>query len=179
MEAAGHSVHDEARLVERVLERGGLATGGRVLDAGCGTGRVAAELARGGRSVVGVDNDDDLLIYARRKPEPVEWILADLATVSLSAVEFDVVVMAGNVLPFVEPNDRATVVSNLARHLGPDGRLIIGASAAPQCGFELVDRWCADAGLGFESAWSTWSEEPFDGGDYRVSVHHRAPSPSN
>ena len=39
----------------------------RVLDAGCGTGRVAIELARRGIEVVGVDADPDMLERARRR----------------------------------------------------------------------------------------------------------------
>jgi SAM-dependent methyltransferase len=39
-----------------------------VLDAGCGTGRVAIELDRRGVDVVGVDLDDGLLAAARAKP---------------------------------------------------------------------------------------------------------------
>ena len=54
--AEGHDVHGEADAVERL-------GGGRVLDAGCGTGRVAIELARRGHEVVGVDADADLLAH--------------------------------------------------------------------------------------------------------------------
>ena len=50
--AQGRNVHGEADLVESLLRESG---GTRVLDAGCGTGRVAIELARRGFSVTGVD----------------------------------------------------------------------------------------------------------------------------
>ena len=49
LEAKGVSIHGEADLVAW------LAPGGSVLDAGCGTGRVAIELARRGHEIVGVD----------------------------------------------------------------------------------------------------------------------------
>src|SRR6202051_5218706 len=51
--AQGHNVHGEADLVEILLRESGAS---RVLDAGCGTGRVAIELARRGFSVVGGDS---------------------------------------------------------------------------------------------------------------------------
>ena len=56
MEAAGRPVHGEADLIESLLDEGAASTGrGAVLDAGCGTGRVAIELSRRGVDVVGVD----------------------------------------------------------------------------------------------------------------------------
>jgi 2-polyprenyl-3-methyl-5-hydroxy-6-metoxy-1,4-benzoquinol methylase len=54
-----------------------------VLDAGCGTGRIARELARRGLAVVGVDLDDVMLATARRKAPDIEWHTADLATVDV------------------------------------------------------------------------------------------------
>ena len=95
MAAAGEAVHGEADFVAAL----GPAT---VLDAGCGTGRVGIELARRGIDVVGVDVDPDMLERARRRSADVTWVLADLATLDLGRT-FDVVVLAGNVLPFVEP----------------------------------------------------------------------------
>ncbi len=48
----------------RLLRREGAS---RVLDAACGTGFGAAELAREGLTVVGVDNDSEVLVYARER----------------------------------------------------------------------------------------------------------------
>ena len=119
MAAAGEAVHGEADLVASL----GPAS---VLDAGCGTGRVGIELARRGIEVVGVDADPDMLARARRRSADVTWVLADLAALDLGRT-FDVVVLAGNVLPFVEPADRAAAVAGCARHLGAGGRLVAGA----------------------------------------------------
>ena len=58
--AAGENVHGEADLVMRF-------TPASVLDAGCGTGRVARELAHRGVDVVGVDHGLDMLATARRR----------------------------------------------------------------------------------------------------------------
>ena len=74
--AAGQSIHGEADLIEYLLRETG---GSRVLDAGCGTGRVATELASRGFSVVGIDLDDDMLATARAKAPELHWIRADLA----------------------------------------------------------------------------------------------------
>ena len=72
--AAGEDVHGEANLVARLAP-----TGGRILDAGCGTGRVAVELDRRGFDVVGVDVDTSMLRVARRHAPQVQWVEADLA----------------------------------------------------------------------------------------------------
>ena len=60
--AAGENIHGEADLVADLARRIG---GRRILDAGCGTGRVAIELARRGFEVVGVDADPSMLATAQ------------------------------------------------------------------------------------------------------------------
>ena len=50
-----------------------------VLDAGCGTGRVAIELSRRGHDVVGVDVDEAMLEAARAKAPDLTWVQGDLA----------------------------------------------------------------------------------------------------
>ena len=63
--ATGEEIHGEVDLVEALLLEHGLT--GAVLDAGCGTGRVAVELAARGHAVTGVDLDPALLDAARVK----------------------------------------------------------------------------------------------------------------
>jgi SAM-dependent methyltransferase len=164
--AEGHHVHGEADLVEWF----GPTT---VLDAGCGAGRVAIELARRGISVVGVDLDPDLLARARRRAPELEWVRSDLAELDLGRT-FDVVVVAGNVLPFVDPAARSDVVATLAGHVRPDGLLVSGATlAADWPTVDDHDRWCAAAGLVREERYGGWAREPFEGAGYVVSVHRR------
>ncbi|MGI9598154.1 MAG: class I SAM-dependent methyltransferase [Acidimicrobiales bacterium] len=162
LEAEGRTVHGEAEFVDSL-------GGGHVLDAGCGTGRVAVELSRRGHRVVGVDNDAEMLAYARRKPEQVRWEVADLSSLDLPE-RFDIILMAGNILPFVEPKLRSGVVSSLARHLRPGGLMVVGSSGAPGCEFATVDRWCIESSLRPVQRFATWDRQPYRGGDYRVSV---------
>lgn len=165
--AAGHDVHGEAAFVESL----GPAS---VLDAGCGTGRVAIELARRGIEVVGVDLDPGMLAAARAKAPALEWHEADLAGVALGRT-FDVVVLAGNVMIFLAPATEAAVVANLARHLAPGGALVAGFQLQPgQLALDGYDAHCAAAGLVLAERWATWDRQPFAaGGDYAVSVHRR------
>ena len=170
MAAAGASVHGEADFVD---ELAAAVSARSVLDAGCGTGRVAVELAGRGWRAVGVDNDLDMLARARRKPTEVRWIEANLATVELDE-HFDVIVMAGNILPYARPADRAELVSNLGRHLVPGGALVNGSSIVAGCELGTVDRWASAAGLVVEVRYAGWGREPYvDGGDYAVTVYRR------
>jgi SAM-dependent methyltransferase len=169
LEAEGMAAHGEADLVRSFSPNS-------VLDAGCGMGRVAIELDRHGIEVVGVDLDPDLLAYGRQRAPHLRFECADLATFDLGR-RFDVVVMAGNVLPFCAPEDRTASVARCAAHLVPGGRLVAGFMLeAPPQGIDLpaFDAACDAAGLVLEHRWSTWTSDPFeDGGGYAVSVHRR------
>jgi len=166
--ASGHDVHGEATLVRSYAP-------GRVLDAGCGTGRVAIELARHGIDVVGVDIDAAMLDTARTRAPELEWRLGDLATVDVGEDAFDVAVLAGNVLIFVAPGTEGEVVANVARSLRPGGRLVAGFQLR-RGGYDLdaFDADATSAGLVLEDRWSTWDRQPADpDGDYAVSVFVR------
>ena len=170
--AAGQSIHGEADLIENLLRDAG---GSRVLDAGCGTGRVATELAARGFSVVGIDLDDAVLAAARAKAPELDWIRADLtdATTQLSG-EFDVVAMAGNVMIFLDPGTEGRVLEELSSLLAPRALLVSGFSLQP-AGLSLpeYDRLAEAAGLEPVHRWATWDRQPYDGGSYAVSVHRR------
>ncbi len=163
----GGEVHGEADLVRDL----GPAS---VLDAGCGTGRVAIELARHGIEVVGADVDASMLEVARRRQPGIEWVEADLAALDLGR-RFDVVVMAGNVLLFTTPGTEAAVVGACARHLAVTGTLVAGFQLDRELGIDAYDAHAAAAGLELVDRWSTWSKDPFPGdGGYAVSAHRRS-----
>lgn len=162
--ASGTDVHGEAAFVQRL----GPAS---VLDAGCGSGRVAAELARRGDEVVGVDVDAAMLATARRLHPELSWIEADLCTLDLGR-RFDVVVMAGNVPLFTPPGTQRDLVSACARHISPGGALVAGFSTDRGYPVEQYDQDCAAAGLVLDQRVATWDGQPFPGdGTYAVSVH--------
>lgn len=168
--ARGVDVHGEADFVMSLSPR-------TVLDAGCGSGRVAIELGRRGVEVVGVDSDGSMLAAARARsvegphPTPVTWVHADLAGLDAGRA-FDVVVMAGNVVHFTPPGTEAAVVTACAAHLAPGGALVAGFELGRAYGLEDYDRHCADAGLELAERWATWDRAPFPaGGGYAVSVH--------
>ena len=165
--ASGADVHGEAAYVDALLP-----AGASVLDAGCGTGRVAVELARRGHTVVGVDNDGSMLDVARTHPGP-RWVDADLAALHLPD-RFDLVVAAGNVVVFLEPGSEPAVVARLAAHLRPAGRLVCGWRT-DRLEVPVYDAWAAAAGLVPVARHATWQAEPYaPGAPWCVAVD-RAP----
>lgn len=98
-----------------------------VLDLGCGTGRFAAELARGSDcAVVGVDPAVAMLDIARRRPggDKVTWVEGDGRSVRLGR-RFDLIVLTGHAFQvFLTQSDRIAALRTIAAHLAPGGRFI-------------------------------------------------------
>ena len=173
--ASGQDVHGEATFCERLV-----APPARVLDAGCGTGRVAIRLAEHGYQVTGVDIDASMLEVARERAPGLRWVLGDLAGLDRLALgaSYDLVVCAGNVIPLVAEGSEARVVAQLAAHVAPGGVLVTGfgldRAHLPPTGAELLladfDRWCGEAGLELVARYATWEGDVYDGGGYAVSV---------
>lgn len=164
---AGLEIHGEANFVERYHPK-------MVLDAGCGTGRVAIALAERGCAVVGVDIDPTMLARAQTKAPTLDWRLGDLASIELSQ-QFELIVLAGNVILFVTPNSEVQVLANLAAHLVPGGRLVAGFELNHEFSLAEYDEICATAGLVLRERYATWERQSwYAAADYAVSVHQRA-----
>lgn len=178
MAERGEDIHGEAGLVNAVLP-----PPARVLDAGCGTGRIAVRLHEQGYDAVGVDVDAAMLREARAAAPHLEWLEADLASLDLGR-QFDLVLLAGNVIPLLEPETLVTVAQRLADHVLPGGAVVCGFGLdaehlpgdCPVTPLASVDAAFADAGLVAGERWSSWDRDPFagHGGDgYVVTVHRR------
>jgi 2-polyprenyl-3-methyl-5-hydroxy-6-metoxy-1,4-benzoquinol methylase len=173
MAEAGQDLHGEARLIDAMVARGA-----RILDAGCGPGRVGGRLHELGHDVVGVDQDPALIAAAEEDHPGPRWVVGDLATVDLRALDvepsFDVIVSAGNVMPFVEATSRGAVLSNLAGMLGDDGRLVVGFGAGRGYAFDDFDSDATSAGLVFDLRLATWDLRPWTrASDFLVAVLSR------
>jgi len=170
MRAAGTDLHGEARLVDAMVPRGS-----RILDAGCGPGRLGGELARRGHAVVGVDVDPELIEAARKDHPDCTWLVGDLTELDLPAQgiaePFDVIVSAGNVLTFLAPGTAGEVLRNLAGHLAPGGRLVTGFGAGRGYDFDEFFSDASAAGLAADLRLSTWDLRPFTpSSDFLVAI---------
>jgi SAM-dependent methyltransferase len=165
--ASGADVHGEAALVAALTP-----AGGAVLDAGCGTGRVAIELARRGHPTVGVDVDASLLERARAKAPGLEWVLGDLAALPASVAPgpFSSAVLAGNVMIFIAAGTAPSVLANVASRLTPGGVVVAGFQLTGRLTLAEFDDAAAGAGLVAVERFATWERAPYTGGDYVVTV---------
>lgn len=142
--ADGEDLAGEARLVDAMVPRRS-----RILDAGCGPGRVGAALAAAGHDVVGVDLDPVLIEAARQDHPGPQWLVGDLAELDLPGPGFDAVVSAGNVMAFAAPDTRVEILRRMRSHLRDDG----------------------PAGLRPDLLLSTWDLRPLaDDSDFLVAV---------
>ena len=166
----GMDLVGEARLVDAMLPRGS-----RVLDAGCGPGRVGAHLHEVGHQVVGVDADPVLVAAAVEDHPGPRWLVGDLAELDLPAQgiaePFDAIVCAGNVMAFLAVSTRREVLRRMRAHIAPEGRAAIGFGAGR--GYEFDD-FLADAravGWAEDLLLSTWDLRPFSpDADFLVAV---------
>jgi len=177
--AAGFDIHGEANFITRLLTEQFPATQTpqRILDAGCGTGRIGIELARRGYQVTGADLDEVMLRQARHKAPELAWHQADLATIKLPH-NFDCIVMAGNVMIFLTPGSEGAVLTNLAAHLADDGLLVAAFELTPPSWSNLTlaryDQLATNAGLTLVERWAGWDGEAWtERSNYAVSVHSR------
>jgi len=174
MAADGFDLGGEARLIDAMVTRRA-----RILDAGCGPGRTGAVLHAAGHRVVGVDVDPALIAAAERDHPGPTWLVQDLAELDLPAVgvadPFDVIVSAGNVMTFLAPSTRVTVLERLGAHLADAGRLVVGFGAGRNYDFHAFFADVDAAGLAVEVRLSTWDLRPFTPtSEFLVAVLSRA-----
>jgi len=168
--ARGADLAGEARLVDAMVPRGA-----RILDAGCGTGRVGAHLAAAGHQVVGVDLDPELIAEAQAVHPGPTWLVGDLSELDLPSAGvpagFDVIVCAGNVMTFVAPSTRREILCRFRAHLGDGGRIAVGFGTGR--GYEH-DEFLTDAkaaSLAPDLLLSTWDVRPYTpGSDFLVAL---------
>lgn len=160
MAAEGQDLHGEARFIDAIVPRRA-----RVLDAGCGPGRVGGRLAELGHDVVGIDLDPTLIAAATQDHPGCDWRAIDLSELDVDgeglAGRFDAIISAGNVMPFLDPDTRRTVLERLGRCLADDGRLVIGFGAGRGYEFEDFFTDAAAAGLEIQLRLATWDLRRF------------------
>jgi trans-aconitate 2-methyltransferase len=92
----------------------------RILDVGCGTGQLTAEIAQSGAHVIGLDSSADMLIEARKNYSDIPFALADAAEFDFPE-PFDAV-FSNAALHWVKNADSAA--ASIARALRPGGRFV-------------------------------------------------------
>lgn len=120
-------VEPRVDFIAAILRKYEIARDAALLDAGCGTGRYAAELARRGFVVCGVDRSRELIAVGRSRAaiaEPrLRFLDADLLDASFPA-PFDAILCRGVLNDFVEDTARTAIFRQFSAWLGPGGVLI-------------------------------------------------------
>ncbi|MEO8518971.1 MAG: class I SAM-dependent methyltransferase [Dermatophilaceae bacterium] len=181
--ASGQDIHGEASFCAALVD-----PPARVLDAGCGTGRVALRLHELGFRCVGVDADESMLraaMAAGVASANLLWVLDDLSALELGPHGipggFDLCVAAGNVIPLLAEGTLERTVAGLTKVLRPGGLLVSGfgldqahlPGSCPVTTLEAYDGACGAAGLEHVVRHGTWQGTEFADDGYAVSVHRR------
>jgi SAM-dependent methyltransferase len=174
MAAEGADLGGEARLVDAMVP-----PRSRVLDAGCGTGRVGAVLHERGHIVVGVDADAALIEAAAADHPGPQWLVADLAELDLPALgvpePYAAALLAGNVMIFIAPDTETDVLRSVAAHVVPDGFVVVGFRPGPELALDRFDQCVNTAGLRVEHRFATWDLRAWhDDADFAVTVLRHA-----
>lgn len=111
-----------------------------IVDLGCGTGLLTAQLPKSGRTVVGIDPAQAMLDLATRRPgaAAVEWICG--TSTQIAANSADLVLMTGNVAMHILLEQWQQTLQDITAGLRPGGVLAF-ESRNPQA-----------------RAWLTWSQ---------------------
>ena len=133
---------------------GAFPTPGRLVDLGCGTGRLCVHFARKGFECVGVDLSEEMLSKAKGNDAGlnIEWVKANLVELGeVPEASFNYAACLFSTLGMVRgAENRAKVVANAFRLLKPGGRFVL----------HVHNR--RFAGLG-------WRQALFGGGDIAMS----------
>lgn len=169
---SGHDIGGEARFVDAMAPRGA-----RLLDAGCGTGRVGGQLIEAGHTVYGVDLDEFLIAVAEEDYPSGEWHTGDLAEFDFGGSGIsgiDVAFCAGNVLAFLDPTSRRQTLANIGSTLKSGGRIVSGFGAGRGYDFDEFIEDVKSTGMLITLTLSTWSLHPFESdSDFLVLVAER------
>ena len=120
-------VRNECAAIADWLVARGVLPGADLLDAGCGTGRYAAELARRGYVVQGIDLSAELIEVARRSSKDgrtsVSFAVGDIQR--LPSGRYDAILCRGVLNDLLDDEGREAVLATFARALRPAGVLIL------------------------------------------------------
>lgn len=139
----GYVVENGAKLVDLLAPR----PGERVLDLGCGTGTVTAEIAARGATTVGLDADADMIAAARAKHPELNFEVGDGHSFA-TGKPYDAVFSNAALHWMLDPE---AVIARVRKALLPGGRFVAEMGAAGNVAAIIEATRTARAELGLDA----------------------------
>ncbi len=126
----------------------------RILDLGCGTGALTAEIAACGAEVFGIDRSADMIAEARKKFPALRFEVIDARELSFAG-EFDAV-FSNAVLHWIREPER--IMTGVEKALRPGGRFVaeLGGKGNIQRLVDGMERACRAMGISQAVTAATW-----------------------
>ncbi|RAJ02499.1 trans-aconitate methyltransferase [Chitinophaga skermanii] len=125
--------------------------GESILDVGCGTGELTAQIATTGAAVIGIDKSADMIESAQAHYPNIQFAVADIVTANLQQ-QFDAI-FSNATLHWVMEKEQAA--AQMRRHLKPGGRLVLemGGLHNVKSITDTLQKVMAERGLNYQPFW--------------------------
>ena len=143
---------------EEIRERIDFDKNKRIIDIGCGVGRITLDLAKDVDFIVGVDYSQPLIDIASRNAE--ELGLTNIEFICASSYDFqhnekfDVAVLLG-LFSYMNDDNVVKTIKNISRHLKKGGNIILKESVGLEGRFEVIDKFSDELGTTYNSIYRT------------------------
>lgn len=121
------NIRSDILVTERVIDLLGNIEGKKILDAGCGNGKVSRILENRGAEVYGVDKVEEQIKTAQRVASDIEYFVSDITDfggLNLSN-DFDIVISLMTFL-YLTQDEFVQALKEIKKHLKPGGRFVYG-----------------------------------------------------
>jgi cyclopropane fatty-acyl-phospholipid synthase-like methyltransferase len=130
----------------------------KILDLGCGVGRITMDLAKDVDFIVGVDYSQSLIDIASREAEKsgftnIEFICASSYDFQHNE-KFDVAVVLG-LFSYMNDDNVVKTIKNISRHLKKGGKVTLKESVGLEERFEVIDKFSDELGTIYNSIYRT------------------------
>lgn len=152
-------------MVDRLAE---LAGGGRALEFGIGTGRIALPLARRGVPTAGIDLSQAMVARLRAKPggESIDVTIGDFETTRVDSTFSLVYLVFNTIMNLTAQAAQVACFRNAAAHLEPGGRFVVEVIVP---GLRRLPP--GDTALVFELSAERWGIDEYDVANQRLTSH--------
>ena len=146
-----------------------LAAGGRALELGVGTGRIALPLSRRGVQVHGIELSRAMVARLRAKPggDAIEVAIGDFATTTVEGTFSLAYIVFNTIMNLTTQAGQVACFRNVAAHLEPGGCFVVEVGVP-----ELRRLPPGEKILAFDVRENRWGFDEYDVAAQRLTSHH-------